>query len=73
MGRQAGEAYKVPPLTYLTPVLAVLLGWLLLHDPVGPGFWQGAALIAVGNLVVVVRRHLPGLPEVEAKATSPPR
>ena len=59
LGRRAGEAYRLPPLTYLTPVLAVLLGRILLHDSVGPGFWQGAALIAAGNLVIVLRRGLP--------------
>ena len=31
VGARAGEAHRLPPLTYLTPALAVVLGWLLLH------------------------------------------
>ena len=54
LGRQAGEDHKLPPLTYLTPVLGVALGWVLLRESAGPGFWRGAALIALGNLVIAV-------------------
>jgi drug/metabolite transporter (DMT)-like permease len=50
-GGRLGEAHKLPPLTYLTPVVGVTLGWLVLHEPFGPGFWQGAALIAIGNAI----------------------
>jgi len=60
VGARAGEAHKLPPLTYLTPALAVVLGWLLLHEPFGPGFWEGAALIAAGNGVNLVRRRRGG-------------
>ena len=67
LGRQAGEAHRLPPLTYLTPVLSVGLGWLLLHDAVGPGFWQGAALIAAGNLVIALRRAVPKAAEAAAE------
>jgi len=56
LGRAAGEAHRLPPLTYLTPVLTVTNGWLFLHEPFGAGFWQGAALIALGNLAIVLRR-----------------
>jgi drug/metabolite transporter (DMT)-like permease len=56
LGRRAGEAHKLPPLTYLTPVLAVLLGWLILHEPFGTAFWQGAALIAAGNAIIALGR-----------------
>ena len=51
IGARYGEAEKLPPLTYLTPVFGVTLGWLVLHEPFGRGFWEGAALITVGNLV----------------------
>ena len=53
LGRAAGEAHRLPPLTYLTPVLTVTNGWLLLHEPFGAWFWPGAALIAFGNLVIL--------------------
>ena len=51
IGSRYGEAGKLPPLTYLTPVFGVILGWLVLHEPFGHGFWAGAALITAGNLV----------------------
>ncbi len=54
IGRQAGGDHKLPPLTYLTPVLGVVLGWLLLREAPGAGFWPGAVLIAVGNSAIAV-------------------
>jgi len=54
-GHRAGSAHKLPALTYLTLVIAVALGWLLLDERCGPGFWQGAAFIAAGNLVILWR------------------
>ena len=38
-------------------VLAVVGGWLVLHEAPGPGFWEGAALIAAGNAVNLWRRR----------------
>jgi len=58
-GRAAGQAHKLPPLTYLTPILTVTNGWLVLHEPFGPGFWQGALLIAAGNLLIALPRRRP--------------
>ncbi len=57
LGARFGEAHKLPPITYLTPVLGVSLGWLVLRESFGPGFWQGAALIVVGNAVNVWPRR----------------
>jgi drug/metabolite transporter (DMT)-like permease len=56
IARREGEAHKLPALTYLVPVLSVALGWLLLRETFGEGFWQGAALIAAGNLTIVLSR-----------------
>ena len=52
-GAHHGHAHHLPPLTYLTPVLAVVLGRVLLHEGFGAGFWAGAVLIALGNTVIV--------------------
>ena len=52
-GHRLGQAHKLPPLTYGTLALAIAGGWLALREPVGTGFWQGAALIAAGNLVTL--------------------
>lgn len=53
LGTRAGEAHRLPPLTYLLVVLSVLVGWGLLREPIRPVFWVGAALIAAGNAVTL--------------------
>ncbi len=52
-GARRGEGHKLPPLTYLTLVFAVVVGWVVLREGFGAGFWQGTVLIAVGNAVTV--------------------
>ncbi|MFB3881254.1 MAG: DMT family transporter [Armatimonadota bacterium] len=52
-GHRLGQAHKLPPLTYGTLALAIAGGWLVLREPVSAGFWQGAALIAAGNVVTL--------------------
>ena len=49
----AGEAHKLPPLTYLVLVLAIAGGWLVLRESFEPGFWEGAGMIALGNVVTL--------------------
>jgi drug/metabolite transporter (DMT)-like permease len=49
LGARLGGVHRLPPLTYLTPVLGIGLGWVILHEGFGPGFWEGAVLIAAGN------------------------
>jgi drug/metabolite transporter (DMT)-like permease len=39
--------------TVLSPMIAVLLGWLLLREPVGPAFAGGAALVLLGTWIAV--------------------
>jgi len=50
-GERAGGSHRLPLLTYLTPILSISLGWIVLHESFGAGFWQGALLIAAGNVV----------------------
>lgn len=56
LGARLGGAHKLPPLTYLTPVLGIGLGWVILHEGFGPGFWEGAVLIAAGNAFNLLAR-----------------
>lgn len=51
LGARTGEAHRLPPLAYLSPVLAVVVGWAVLREGFGPGFWPGATLIVIGNAV----------------------
>jgi O-acetylserine/cysteine efflux transporter len=41
-------ANLIGPLQYVAPVLGILLGWLLLHEPVRLGFVLGAVLVFLG-------------------------
>ena len=52
-GDQVGRAHALPPLTYLIVVSSTGVGWLVLRESWGPGFWQGTALVAAGNLVAL--------------------
>jgi len=51
VGASAALAAALPPLAYLSPVLALAVGWVVLREGFGPGFWQGTMLIAAGNAV----------------------
>lgn len=48
-------ASDVAAFSFLSPVLAVGMGWLLLNEPVGPGFLGALCLVAVG-IVLINRR-----------------
>jgi len=52
-GDREGQAHKLPPLTYLVLVTAVGLGWMVFREALEAGFWEGAALIALGNVVIL--------------------
>lgn len=51
-------ASDIAAFSFLSPVLAVGMGWLLLDDPVGPGFLGAMCLVAVG-IVLINRRRKP--------------
>ncbi len=57
LGARSGAPEKLPPLAYLSPVLGVALGWVLLREGFGPGFWEGSALIAAGNVLNLSSRR----------------
>jgi drug/metabolite transporter (DMT)-like permease len=54
LGARTGVAHKLPPLAYLSPVLGVAVGWALLREGFGPGFWPGTALIVLGNIANLI-------------------
>ncbi|MCI5111067.1 MAG: DMT family transporter [Marivita sp.] len=49
-------ASDVAAFSFLSPVLAVGMGWLLLDEPVGPGFLGAMCLVAVGIVLINGRR-----------------
>jgi drug/metabolite transporter (DMT)-like permease len=56
--------------THVNPVVAVALGWLILHERVTLATLAGAALI-VGSVVVVVRHETAAVEEEEEAETVP--
>ncbi|WP_425098522.1 DMT family transporter [Tropicibacter sp. S64] len=49
-------ASDIAAFSFLSPVLAVGFGWALLDEPVGPGFLGALGLVAVGIVLINVRR-----------------
>ncbi|MDA7424125.1 DMT family transporter [Thalassococcus lentus] len=50
-------ASDVAAFSFLSPVLSVAMGWALLDEPVGPGFLGALALVAVGIVLINMRRR----------------
>ncbi len=53
---QLGDINKVIPIDKSSTVLTILLGWLLLREPVSPAKALGALLLAVGTLWMIDKR-----------------
>ncbi|WGW03165.1 DMT family transporter [Tropicibacter oceani] len=49
-------ASDIAAFSFLSPVLAVGFGWALLGEPVGPGFLGALGLVAVGIVLINIRR-----------------
>lgn len=50
-------ASNIAAFSFLSPVLSVGMGWLLLDEPVGPGFLGAMSLVAVGIVLINLRRR----------------
>lgn len=46
------QASRIGVLSFMTPLFGVLLGAVLLHEPVEPGFVSGAVLVVAGLVIV---------------------
>ena len=53
---QLGDINKVVPIDKSSTVLTILMGWLLLREPVSPAKAVGALLLAVGTLWMIDKR-----------------
>ena len=57
---------------FVNPVIAVFLGWLLLHEAIGPIQLAAGGVIIVGvALIIVARSRMPG-PALVAATENPP-
>jgi drug/metabolite transporter (DMT)-like permease len=50
-------ASDIASFSFLSPVMAVLFGWMILDEPVGPGFIGALVLVAVGIVLINRRRR----------------
>jgi len=63
---------KVSTYAYVNPIVAVFLGWLVLHEPVSPRLFVAAAIIIAGVAVITVAKTIKAAPAEEpAPATKP--
>jgi drug/metabolite transporter (DMT)-like permease len=56
---------------YVNPVIAVVLGWLILREPITPWTVAGAALVLIGVAGVFRARYTKPAPKTKAVAPSP--
>jgi drug/metabolite transporter (DMT)-like permease len=68
---------KVSTYAYVNPVVAVFLGWLVLHESVNPRIFVAAAIIIAGVAIITVAKTIkqvarPALSPVEGPVTPPP-
>ena len=47
---------RVSTYAYVNPVVAVFLGWLLLHEPIGPRTLVASAIIIAAVVIITVQK-----------------
>lgn len=62
---------KVSTFAYVNPIVAVFLGWLVLHEPVNPRIFIAAAIIIAGVALITIAKTIKPAPAVTAPPTSP--
>lgn len=60
---------KVSTYAYVNPIVAVFLGWLILHEPVSPRIFVAAAVIIAGVAIITVAKARK--PAAAPRANSP--
>jgi drug/metabolite transporter (DMT)-like permease len=48
---------RVATYAYVNPIVAVFLGWLILHEPVSPRIFIAAAVIIIGVAIITVAKN----------------
>jgi drug/metabolite transporter (DMT)-like permease len=67
---------RVSTYAYVNPVVAVFLGWLLLHEPVGPRLVAASVIIITGVAIITAQKNRTQLavtPRQAVAATAPAR
>ena len=63
---------KVSTYAYVNPIVAVFLGWLVLHEPVSPRLFVAAAIIIAGVAVITVAKTIKAAPAEESAPSTEP-
>ena len=61
---------KVSTYAYVNPIVAVFLGWLVLHEAVNPRIFVAAAIIIAGVAIITVAKTIKAAPVAPAAAQS---
>lgn len=64
---------RVSTYAYVNPVVAVFLGWLVLHEPVSPRIFVAAAVIIAGVATITVAKNKKPATPTMSNADAPPR
>ena len=64
---------KVSTYAYVNPIVAVFLGWLVLHEPVSPRIFVAAAVIIAGVAIITLAKNRKPAPAMlkQAKIDGP--
>ena len=50
---------RVATYAYVNPIVAVFLGWLILHEPIGPRTLVASAIIVAAVAIITVQKNRP--------------
>ena len=65
---------RVSTYAYINPVVAVFLGWLVLHESVSPRIFVAAGIIIAGVAIITVAKNKqPLAPPARSSSDGPPR
>ena len=53
---------RVATYAYVNPIVAVILGWLLLGEPVGPRTFTASVIIVAAVVIITVQKNRPAPP-----------
>ncbi len=56
---------KVSTYAYVNPIVAVFLGWYVLHEPVSPRIFLAAAIIITGVAIITVAKTIKAAPAMQ--------
>ena len=68
---------KVSTFAYVNPIVAVFLGWLVLHEPVSPRIFIAATIIITGVAIITLAKNkkpvatVPVQPTVDSQTNVP--